>query len=233
MKVLRGALEIVGVQDSVGTLSFDEGVLRQTTRLVPCGHNRERCNGGHSSVEPQQHDRSRKPGRVAGQLQDRPANDDARALHFGRHYDHAQLGHSSCRLRECEPALQRTGGGGPRHRYGHVDRPLLAADSLEFLRGARLHGPRFRCGERDQYLVALGAHDARHYDYVAKSQVVVSKGVKVAAGATTMLSSLLSAPLTRPAGTYLVTSSRPRAIVTLTLPSHPRGLYLVAPLDGR
>jgi hypothetical protein len=40
-------------------------------------------------------------------------------------------------------------------------------------------------------------------------------------------------PLTRPAGTYLVTSSRPSAIVTLTLPSRPRGLYVVAPLDGR
>lgn len=69
--------------------------------------------------------------------------------------------------------------------------------------------------------------------YAAKGQVVVTKGIVVAGGATTTLTSLTSSPLTRPAGTYLVTSSRPQAIVTLTLPSHPRGLYLVAPLDGR
>jgi hypothetical protein len=69
--------------------------------------------------------------------------------------------------------------------------------------------------------------------YAAKGQVVVTKGIKVAGGATTTLSSLISVPLTRPAGTYLVTSSRPSTIVTLTLPSHPSGLYVVAPLDGR
>jgi hypothetical protein len=69
--------------------------------------------------------------------------------------------------------------------------------------------------------------------YAAKGQVVVTKGIKVAGGATTTLSSLISSPLTRPAGTYLVTSSRSSVIVTLTLPSHPSGLYEVAPLDGR
>jgi hypothetical protein len=69
--------------------------------------------------------------------------------------------------------------------------------------------------------------------YVAKGQVVVTKGIKVAGDATTALSSLISSALARPAGTYLVTSSRPSAIVTLTLPSHPSGLYEVAPLDGR
>jgi hypothetical protein len=69
--------------------------------------------------------------------------------------------------------------------------------------------------------------------YVAKGQVVVTKGLSVAGGATTTLSSLISSPLTRPAGTYLVTSSRRSVIVTLTLPSRPSGLYVVAPLDGR
>jgi hypothetical protein len=69
--------------------------------------------------------------------------------------------------------------------------------------------------------------------YVAKGQVVVTKGITLAGGATATLTSLISAPLTRPAGTYLVTSSRPTLIVTLTLPSHPSGLYVVAPLDGR
>jgi hypothetical protein len=69
--------------------------------------------------------------------------------------------------------------------------------------------------------------------YAAQGRVVVTKGIKISSGTTTALSSLIATPLTRPAGTYLVTSSRRSAIVTLTLPSHPSGLYVVAPLDGR
>jgi hypothetical protein len=69
--------------------------------------------------------------------------------------------------------------------------------------------------------------------YATKGQVVVTKGIKVAGGATATLSSLIASPLARPAGTYLVTSSRRSVLVTLTLPSHPSGLYLVPPLDGR
>jgi hypothetical protein len=69
--------------------------------------------------------------------------------------------------------------------------------------------------------------------YVAKGHVVVTKGITLSGGATTTLAALISSPLTRPAGTYLVTSSRPTVIVTLTLPSHPSGLYVVSPLDGR
>jgi hypothetical protein len=56
---------------------------------------------------------------------------------------------------------------------------------------------------------------------------------RVAPGTTVSLASLLGAPIPKPAPTYLVTASSSSAIVTVTLPSRPAGLYLQASLDGR
>ncbi|MGH3733768.1 MAG: DUF5719 family protein [Acidimicrobiales bacterium] len=67
----------------------------------------------------------------------------------------------------------------------------------------------------------------------SKGEAVTTRGITLGGGASTTLSALISSPLPRPAGTYLVTSSRPSVIVTLTLPSRPHGLYVVVPLDGR
>jgi hypothetical protein len=57
-------------------------------------------------------------------------------------------------------------------------------------------------------------------------------GIQLAAGTTKSLSSMLYS--SKGAGnTYLVTASKQTLVVSLTLPSTPRGLNVVSPLDGR
>jgi hypothetical protein len=59
-----------------------------------------------------------------------------------------------------------------------------------------------------------------------------TSGVTLKAFTTVTLASVLGSSLPKPADSYLIVSSKPGAIVTLSLPSSPRGLFLQSPLDG-
>jgi Family of unknown function (DUF5719) len=59
-------------------------------------------------------------------------------------------------------------------------------------------------------------------------------GIKLAPGVTeNLISKLFPTPTGGSSHTYLVMATKPSLIVSLTLPSTPRGVNLVAPLDGR
>jgi hypothetical protein len=62
--------------------------------------------------------------------------------------------------------------------------------------------------------------------------ITIAGGTKLAAGATARLSSLIpSIATTKDA--FLITASRPTLVVSMTLPSRPKGVNVVTPLDGR
>jgi Family of unknown function (DUF5719) len=70
--------------------------------------------------------------------------------------------------------------------------------------------------------------------YITATPSVISGvgGIKLASGATESLASILHAP--KGSGdTYLVTATKSSLLVSLTLPSAPRGVDVVSPLDGR
>lgn len=70
------------------------------------------------------------------------------------------------------------------------------------------------------------------FDSATPKTLTVSGGITLKGGATTDLSSLFTTFGT--AGeAYLIRASRPTVVVSLTLPSRPRGVDVVAPLDGR
>ena len=62
---------------------------------------------------------------------------------------------------------------------------------------------------------------------------VVTGGIKLGAGQTTSLFATIPTFSRSPSATYLLTSTKPSMVVSLTLPSKPAGLYVVTPLDGR
>ncbi|HUY16485.1 MAG TPA: DUF5719 family protein [Acidimicrobiales bacterium] len=67
----------------------------------------------------------------------------------------------------------------------------------------------------------------------AKPDVItISGGAKLAAGATEPLSSLIPSVATTH-DAFLITASKPTLVVSMTLPSRPKGVNVLTPLDGR
>jgi len=66
----------------------------------------------------------------------------------------------------------------------------------------------------------------------AQPGVVTGAGVKLAAGVTENLSTLIPS-IAGSNDAYLITASKPSLVVSMTLPSRPKGVNVVAPLDGR
>jgi len=58
-------------------------------------------------------------------------------------------------------------------------------------------------------------------------------GVKLAGGATESLSTLVPTFMKQPGDTYVIATTKPVLVLSLTVPSRPRGLYVVSTLDGR
>jgi hypothetical protein len=73
---------------------------------------------------------------------------------------------------------------------------------------------------------------ASTFDSTQPRTVSVSGGVKLKAGTSLNLITLFSS-FDNPNEGYLIHASRPSVVVSLTLPSRPRGVDLVVPLNGR
>jgi hypothetical protein len=232
VKVLRGSLAIVGEEDSAGTLSFDDGVPAPATHAwFPAVTT---ANGATAQIL-----LSNPNNKIAhvsldvslGNYKIAPQTTTLGPFTTGEititpNSAIPVAGYASLRLHSDVPVVAglATGTG-----------TWIALSSPETPSSAYVVRDFTGLGFDAASVTNTSSHSVIVHvtTYAAKGQVVVTKGVTVAPGATTSLSSLIASPLTRPAGTYLLTSSRPSAIVTLTLPSHPSGLYLVAPLDGR
>jgi hypothetical protein len=70
------------------------------------------------------------------------------------------------------------------------------------------------------------------FNSASPKTVTVAGGIKLRGGATANLSTLFSS-FDSPGGAYLLRASSPSVVVSLTLPSRPRGIDVVSPLDGR
>jgi hypothetical protein len=232
VKVLRGSLAIVGEEDSVGTNSFNEGVPEPATRAwFPAVTT---ANG--ATAEIRLSNPNNKIAHVSldvtlGNYKIAPQTTTLGPFTTGDititpNSAIPVAGYASVSLHSNVPVVAglATGTG-----------TWIALSSPQIPTSTDVVRDFTGLGFDAASVTNTSAHSITLHvtTYAAKGQVIVTKGIKVAAGVTTTLASLISSPLTRPAGTYLVTSSRPRAIVTLTLPSHPSGLYVVAPLDGR
>jgi Family of unknown function (DUF5719) len=232
VKVLRGSLAIVGEEDSIGTLSFNEGVSAPETRTwFPAVTT---SNGATAEI--------------------RLSNPNNKIAHVTLD---VSLGHYKIAPQTTTLGPFTTGvititpnSAIPVAGYAsvslHSDTPVVAGLATGPGTWIALSSPQTPSSSdvvRDFTGLGFDAASVTNTSsrsltvhvttYAAQGRVVVTKGIKISSGTTTALSSLIATPLTRPAGTYLVTSSRRSAIVTLTLPSHPSGLYVVAPLDGR
>ncbi|MCU1362267.1 MAG: hypothetical protein JWM55_95 [Acidimicrobiaceae bacterium] len=74
--------------------------------------------------------------------------------------------------------------------------------------------------------------DIVSYRAASPALVTGAGGIKLAPGSTKSLTSLLFSSSSS-SNTYLVTANKPTLVVSLTLPSTPRGVNVTSPLDGR
>jgi hypothetical protein len=233
VKVLRGSLAIVGEQDSLGTLSFDAGVnAPHVESWFPAVTTANGATAEIRLANPNNHSAHVSVDVTLGNFKIAAQTVTLAPFTTGLititpNPAIPVAGYASLDLHSNVPVVAglATGEGkwialsspqAPSQAYVVRDFTGLGFDTASVTntssRAVTLH------------VTTFGA--------TSKSKDVTTHAITLAGGSTTTLTALISTPLARPAGTYLVTSSRPSAIVTLTLPSRPRGLYVVAPLDG-
>ncbi len=234
VKVVRGSLAVVGEQDSTGVLSFDAGVTSPSTeawfpavttvndaiaqiRVTNPNDARVTVSASVSlakfTISPQS---VSLPPYSSGVITITPNSAIPAA------------GYASVTVRSSEPVVSglATGTG-----------PWIVLSSPQAPAGADVVRDYSGAGFDVAELTNTSAHAmtvrVTTYATTPTAKDVTTEGTRVAAGTTISLASLLGAAIPKPAGTYLVTASTPSAIVTVTLPSRPAGLYLQTPLDGR
>ena len=67
----------------------------------------------------------------------------------------------------------------------------------------------------------------------SNKKVFTASGMKIPGGVTEKLSSLVTTFMHEPGDTYVISTAKPVLVLSLTLPSRPRGLFVASTLDGR
>jgi hypothetical protein len=233
VKVLRGALEIVGVQDSNGTLSYDQGLYAKSK------------SAWFPNVTTVQS--------ATAQLRIANPNDRSATVTVSVGLGKYQVPQQSTTINPYSTGtITITPNSAiPADGYAnltlHSNVPVVTGLATGTGTSVALSSPQTPSGA---YLVrnfsglgfdaATVTNTSTHsveltitsYDSSVKNVSTLSR-VKLAGGATENLSSLISAFMKNPNDTYLIGTTKPVLVLSLTVPSRPRGLYVVSTLDGR
>ena len=234
VKVVRGSLAVVGEQDSTGVLSFDAGVISPSTvswfpavttvtgataQIRVTNPNDVRVNVSASvalakfTISPQS---VSLPPYSSGVITITPNSAIPAA------------GYASVIVRSSSPVVAGLATGTGQWIVVSSPQAPAGADVVRDYSGAG-----FDVAEVTNTSAHAITVSVTTYASAPGTKDVTTKGTRVAAGATVTLASLVGAAIPTPADSYLVAASSPSALVTVTLPSRPAGLYLQTPLDGR
>jgi hypothetical protein len=234
VKVVRGSLAIVGVQDSLGTTSFDEGVnVPEVQSWFPAVTTANDATAEIRLANPNNHIANVSVDVSLGNFKIVPQTVTLAPFTTGLvtitpNPAIPVAGYASLSLHSNVPVVAGLATG--EDNWIALSSPQAPSQAYVVRDFTGLGFDRASVTNTSSRSVTL---HVTTFGATSQSKDVTTHGITLAGGTTTSLATLISTPLTRPAETYLVTSSRPSAIVTLTLPSRPRGLYVIAPLDGR
>jgi hypothetical protein len=231
--VLRGSLEIVGVEDSVGIVSFEQGVSgasneswfpnvttvkAATAQIRVANPNAERANVtvdvalGSFKVAPQ----SVSVGPFSTGALDITPNSAIPAA-----------GYANLTIRSNVPVVSTLATGtGSWISLSRSEAPSGAFLVRDFT-GLGFDAATVTNTSSRTITLTIASLDSAQ-----PNTMTVSGGIKLAGGATESLSTLIPS-IRRPHDAYLVSVSKPTIVVSLTLPSRPRGVNVLSPLDGR
>ncbi|HTT58661.1 MAG TPA: DUF5719 family protein [Acidimicrobiales bacterium] len=234
VKVVRGSLAVVGEQDSVGTLSFDAGVT--SAAAVTWFPAVTTANNATAQIRIDNPNDARAQVTASVSLAKFTISPQILSL---APYSSGVItitpnsaipaaGYASVTVRSSVPVVSGLATGTGSWIVLSSPQVPSAADVVR-----DYSGEGFDVAEvTNTSSRAITVH-VTTYATSPTTKDVTTTGTRVGAGTTVSLASLLGAAIPKPAGTYLVAASSPSAIVTLSLPSRPAGLYLQTPLDGR
>jgi hypothetical protein len=231
--VLRGSLEIVGVEDSAGTLSYEQGVTTTAKEAwFPDVTTAQKANASIMVTNPNASSANVRVTVALGK--------------FTIPVQSVSVAPFSTSLVTITPnsAIPAAGYAGVTL---HANVPVVSALATGTANVVLLSSPTAPGGV---FLVrdfsTLG-FDAATMTNTSSRTITVSvitfpatatapsatRGLKLAPGATESLSSTITPSFSVAGDAYLISASRPSLVVTLTLPSRPAGIDVEAPLDGR
>ncbi len=233
VKVLRGALEIVGVQDSNGTLSYDQGLYaKSTTAWFPNVTTVQSATSQIRIANP-----NSRPARVTVNVSLGTFKVPAQSTTVNP-YSTATItitpnsaipaaGYASLTLRSNVPVITglATGTG----NWVALTSPQAPSDAYLVRNFSGLGFDAATVTNTSTHSVKL---TITSYSW-SKGNTTTRSGTKLAGGAREDLSNLITSFMKDPNDTYVIGTTKPVLALSLTLPSRPRGLYVVSTLDGR
>jgi hypothetical protein len=233
VKVLRGALEIVGVQDSKGVFSFQQGLhTKSKAAWFPNVTTVQAATAQISIANPND-----RPATVTvkvglGTYKVPPQSTTINPYSTGTitvtpNPAIPADGYANLTLKSNAPVITglATGTG-----------TSMALTSPQTPSGAYLVRDFSGLGFDAATVTNTSTHSAEltitSYDS-STPNVSTMTGVKLAGGATESLSTLVPTFMKQPGDTYVIATTKPVLVLSLTVPSRPRGLYVVSTLDGR
>ncbi|MGC2168504.1 MAG: DUF5719 family protein [Acidimicrobiales bacterium] len=233
VKVVRGSLAVVGEQDSVGTLSFDAGVSSASTESWFPAVTTANDATAEIRVDNPNDVRAQVSASVSlAKFTISPQTTSLAPYSSGvititPNSAIPAAGYASVTVRSSVPVVSGLATGTGQWIVLSSPQAPAAADVLR-----DYSGEGFDVADVTNTSARAMSVRVTTYATTPSTKDVTTKGTRVGAGTTLSLASLLGAAIPKPAGTYLVTASTPSAIVTVTLPSRPAGLFVQVPLDG-
>jgi hypothetical protein len=233
LKVVRGSLDVVGVEDSNGTLSYEQGLSNAARNVwYPNVTTVNNATAQLSVMNPSAQTANVSVDIKLGSFKIAPQTltvlpYSTGALTITPNSAIPVDGYANITLTSSQPVVSALAAGAstwvaltspttPGNAYLVRDFTGLGFDALSMTN------------------VSSRAITVDVISYAATKPTLITSagGIRLAPGATKSLKALLYSS-SNPSGTYLVTASKPELVVSLTLPSTPSGVNVVPPLDGR
>ncbi len=233
VKVLRGALEIVGVEDSNGTLSYDQGVYAKSrSAWFPNVTTVQSATSQIRIANP-----NNRPARVTVNVglgtfkvpvQSTTINPySTGTLTITPNSAIPAAGYASLTLHSNVPVITGLATGTAN---------WVALTSPQSPSGASLVRNFSGLGFDAATVTNTSTHSVEltitSYNST-KTNVSKMASTKLAGGSTENLSNLITSFMKNPNDTYVIDTTKPVLVLSLTVPSRPRGLYIASTLDGR
>jgi hypothetical protein len=233
VKVLRGSLEIVGVESSAGTVSFEQGVTDASSNAwFPNVTTAQSATAQIRVANP-----SDLPAKVTVNVALSPYHVSPQTLRVSPFSTGVIIitpnpaipaaGYANLTVRSNVPVVTTLAtGSGVSIALSSPQRPSDAFLVRDFT-GLGFDAATLTNTSSRTITLRTSSFNAAKPDLITGTG-----GVKLAAGATERLSTLIPSIATTH-DAILITASRPTLVVSMTLLSRPRGVNVLTPLDGR
>ena len=233
LNVQRGSLEVVGVEDSNGTLSYEQGLTNAASDAwFPNVTTVNKATAQISVMNPGGSTANITVGVVLGSYHIAPQSltvlpYSTGALIITPNSAIPADGYANLTLKSSRPVISALATG--TSASIELSTPVVPGNAFLVHDFTGLGFDAVTMTNTSSHTISLTISSFNS----ARPDVITGVGgIQLAAGTTKSLSSMLYS--SKGAGnTYLVTASKQTLVVSLTLPSTPRGLNVVSPLDGR